>query len=331
MDFLQRVLVPFCVVLGTISIGTVGYIIIEKMSFLDAVYVTLTTISTTSAHIQIKPFSVAGEMFSVLFVFIAVFTVIYAAGAIIEFIVEGNMIGLRRRRKMDKMLESIKDHYIISGFGRVGHTIAQQFAAERIPFVVIDAKPETANELEPKGIPFVIGNVSSDEVLEKAGIKRAKGLVAAADSDTENVYVTLTAKVMNPSLFVIARAGHKETENKLKKAGADKMISPYFIAGSKMASMAIRPVSVDFLDNVIGTENVELCMKEITVKENTHLAGRTLGEAQIRQVSGAIILTIKKKDGKFEVTPKADSRMNVGDIIIALGTGEQLERLQKLA
>jgi voltage-gated potassium channel len=282
-------------------------------------------------HKQINSLSNAGEIFSVFFVILAVVTVAYAIGTIVEFVVEGNIIGLRRRRKMDHILENIRDHYIISGYGRVGHTISKQFEAEKIPFVVIDAKPETAGELDPRGIPYVIGNVSSDEVLEKAGIKRAKGLVAAADSDTENVYVTLTAKDMNPDVFVIARASHKETESKLKKAGADKVISPYFIAGNRMASMAIRPVSVDFLDSVIGTDNVELWMKEITIREGTQLSNKTLGEAQIRQTSGAIILTIKKSDGKFETTPKADSRMDVGSIVVALGTSEQLERLQKMA
>lgn len=316
---------------SAIALGIFGYSVIERMPLLDAVYLTVSTVFLTVSYIDGIHLSSAGKIFSMGFIVFGVFSVFYAVGTIIEFIVEGNIIGLRRKRKMDHILETIRDHYIISGYGRVGHTISKQFEAEKIPFVVIDAKPETANELDPRGVPYIIGNVSSDEVLEKAGIKRAKGLVAAADSDTENVYVTLTAKVMNPKVFVIARAGHKETENKLKKAGADKVISPYFIAGSRMASMALRPVSVDFLDNVIGTENVELWMKEITIKDGTQLSNKTLGEAQIRQNSGAIILTIKNKDGKFEVTPKADSRMGVGSIIVALGTSEQLERLQRMA
>ena len=134
-------------------------------------------------------------------------------------------------------MDSMKDHLIICGFGRVGHQIAEQLVAEKTHFVVIDMKPETVKELETKEIPYILGNISDDELLEKAGIKRAKGLFAAADSDTENVYVTLSAKVMNPGIYVVARAAHKDTENKLFKAGADEVISPYKMAGSKMASL----------------------------------------------------------------------------------------------
>ena len=329
VDSFQRILIPILFVIIALLIGTLGYEIVERMSFIDALYLTLTTISTTSSHANFKPLSTQGIIFSIFFIALSVFTVVYAVGAIVEFIVEGNIIGLRRRKKMEKRLEEIKDHYIISGFGRVGHQIAMQFEAEGIPYVVIDMKPETAIELEQKGIPFIIGNVSSDEVLEKAGISRAKGIFAAADSDTENVYVTLTAKVLNPKLFVVARASHKEIENKLRKAGADRVISPYFIAGSRMASMAVRPVSIEFLDIVTAHDNIELGLKETKVSEKSHVVGKTLKDIQLKTNTGAMVLSIKKKDGTFDLSPSADSKIDSDDILVALGTESQLESLDK--
>ena len=331
VDPIQRILVPAAFVLGSIVIGTSGYIIIEKLPLLDALYITMATMFLAVSYLDPIHLSSAGKIFSTVFLVLGVVSVFYAVGTIIEFIVEGNIAGIRRIRNMYKKFEQLKDHFIISGFGRVGHQIAMQFEAEKIPYVVIDIKPETAAELEPRGIPYIIGNVSSDEVLEKAGIKKAKGLVAAADSDVENVYVTLAAKDMNEKLFIVARAGSKETESKLKKAGADKVISPYYIAGSRMASMALTPVAVDFLDIVTGSDHIEFWLKEFKVKESSLLANKTLGEANVRKNTGAMVLAIKNPQGDFDLSPKAESRIKPGDIIVAMGTTAQLNSLGSLA
>lgn len=237
LDSFERILTSIGLIILAVIIGIVGYLFIEKMSLLDAIYMTIITV--TGSHRELYPLSTAGKIFTIFFIIFGVTAVIYTAGTVIEFIIEGNIGGIRRRRKMDKILGQMKDHYMICGFGRVGHQIAAQFDIEKVKYVIIDSKPETYEELESKGVPFVIGNVSSDEVLQKAGIEYAKGLIAAADSDTENVYVTLTAKVMNPKIHIIARSAHKETESKLKKAGADSVISPYFIAGNQMACMML--------------------------------------------------------------------------------------------
>ena len=330
-DSIQRILVPSILVLASLVIGTLGYFFIEKLSIIDSVYLTTATMFLATGYLNGLNLSAAGKLFSMVFLIIGVFSVFYAVGTIIEFIVEGNIKGIRRKRKMDKTLSEIKGHYIISGFGRVGHQIAAQLEAEKIPYVIIDMKHDTAEELEPKGVPFIIGNVSSDEVLEKEGIKRAKCLIAAADSDVENVYVTLTAKDLNPGITVVARASHKYTESKLRKAGADRVISPYFIAGSRMASMAVNPVSSEFLDIVTGSDNIELWLKEVKVKERSQLADKTLGEAKVRQVSGAMVLTIKKSNGSYDLSPRAESRMEIGDIVVALGTNQQLDILAKMA
>jgi voltage-gated potassium channel len=330
IDSIQRILAPSVLLIFSLLTGTIGFILLEKMSLFDAFYMTMITM-TSFGYREGQPLSHAGKILTIIVLILGIATVAYVVGTIVEFIVEGNIVGIRRRRKMEKKLEDSKDHFIISGFGRVGHQIAAHFEAERIPYVVIDIKPETAFELEAKGIPYIIGNVSSDEVLEKAGIKKAKGLVAAADSDVENVYVTLAAKDMNDKLFIVARAGSKEIENKLKKAGADKVISPYYIAGSRMASMALTPVAVDFLDIVTGSDHIEFWLKEFKVKESSLLSGKTLGEANVRKNTGAMVLAIKNSQGVFDLSPKADSRINPGDIVVAMGTTKQLNALGSMA
>lgn len=326
----RRIIIPGLLISAAVVIGILGYSLIEKMSLLDAVYMTVITIATVGYR-EVHPLSDAGKIFTIFFIIFGVATVVYTAGSIFEFIIEGNIFGIRRRNRMNRILDEIKDHYIISGYGRVGHQVAAQFDAEKIPYVVVDMKPETATELDQKNIPYIIGEVSSDEVLVRAGIKRAKGIVASADSDKENVYVTLAARVLNPSLFVVARASQKNTENKLKKAGADRVISPYFIAGSRMASMVLRPVSVEFLDIVTGSDNIELWIKEVAITERSHLANRSLGEANVRRNSGAMVVSIKKSAGGFDLNPKAESKMEPGDTIVALGTTDQLTALEKMA
>ena len=329
VDSIQRILAPSLLLLFSVLTGTIGYMLLEKMSLFDSFYMTMITL-TSFGYREGQPLSHPGKILTIIVLILGVVTVAYVVGTIVEFIVEGNIVGIRRRRKMERRLEQIKEHFIISGFGRVGHQIAAQFEAEKIPYVVIDIKPETALELEEKGVPYVIGNVSSDEVLKKVGIMRAKGLVAAADSDVENVYVTLAAKDMNEKLFIVARAGNKEIEGKLKKAGADKVISPYYIAGSRMASMALTPVAVDFLDIVTGSDHIEFWLKEFKVKETSLLSNKTLGEANVRKNTGAMVLAIKNSQGDFDLSPKAESRIKPGDIIVAMGTTPQLASLESM-
>jgi voltage-gated potassium channel len=225
----------------------------------------------------------------------------------------------------------MRDHYIICGYGRVGHQIAKEFAAEKVPYAVLDIKSITAEELEQEGIPYIIGSASSDENLAKAGIMKAKGLIASSDSDEENVFVTLSARVTNPRLYIIARASRMETEGKLMKAGANRVISPYYIAGSRIASMILRPVATDFLDIAMRSENVQLWMKDLVIEQHSRLANLTLREADVRKRCGALILTIKKKDGTFDLSPSSDSTMEIGDVVVALGTTQQLEALEKLS
>jgi voltage-gated potassium channel len=312
------------------AMGVSGYALIEGWNLLDSMYMVVITIFTIGYQ-EVSPLSPAGKIFTMLIAVSGVGTAVYAAGRAVEIIVEGEMSGYQKRKRMDTKIRQMKQHYIICGYGRVGHQVAQAFEHSKVPYVVIDPKPETTTELEPRGIPHITGDATLDDILLQAGIQSAKGLVACSDSDVNNVYVTLSARALNPNLRIIARAGIRDTEKKLVMAGADRVISPYFISGMRMAALATRPVTSDFLDLVTHGGQVEFRLHEIAVSGGSSLLGKSLEEADIRGVAGAMVLAIRKADGSFDLQPKASSKIEQGSILVVLGTQEQIDLLEKMA
>ena len=330
MNPLRRIVPPLIVLVIIITIAITGYTQLEHWRFLDAVYMVTITLATVGFK-EVRELSDAGRIITMGLIIFGVGTVGYTVGQLVEMMVEGQIIGYRRMRNMQKLISELKDHYIICGFGRVGHQVAKEFDSEKVPYIVIDSKAETASILGERNIPYIVGDMVSDEILESAGIMKAKGLIACADADISNVYVTLSAREMNPELYIVARASTIVTEAKMKRAGANRVISPYFIAGNRMASMAIHPVAVDFLDMVMRNENVELELEEYKIHEASKLIGKNLEELQIKKKTGAMILAIKHSSGKFNLQPGADTVVGNGDVMVALGTLEQLKLLRNMA
>ena len=325
----QRLLPAAVLLVIIVGVGIGGYIAIEGWSLLESAYMVVITLFTIGFQ-EVHPLSASGRILTMFIAVTGVGTAVYAAGRAVEIIVEGEMFGYQKKKRMDKKIKEMKDHYIICGFGRVGHQVAQVFQASKVPYVVIDAKPQTAIELEPAGVANIIGDATSDDTLVAAGIKAAKGLVACSDSDVANVYVTLSARALNPNLFIVSRAGQRDTEKKLLMAGANRVISPYFISGVRMAALATRPVTSDFLDLVTHGAQVEFSLYEIEVHERSSLVAKSLEQADIRGTSGATVLAIRKTDGSFDLQPTASSRIDKGDVLVVLGTQEQIERLEKM-
>jgi len=325
-----RRLVPAAALLAIIAaIGVAGYTVIERWSLLDAAYMVVITLFTIG-FAEVHPLSVPGKFFTMLIAVTGVGTAVYAAGRAVEIIVEGEMLGYRRKRSMADKIARLEGHYIICGFGRVGHQVAEALENSGFSCVVIDSRQETTGELEARGAPYIVGDATNDHTLVQAGIHQARGLIACSDSDVANVYVTLSARALNPSLHIVARAGHPETEKKLIMAGANRVISPYLIAGRRMAALATRPVTSDFLDLVTHGGQVEFSMYEMTVPENSLLVFKTLAEADIRGTTGATVLAIRKPDGSFDLQPSSLSRICGHDLLVVLGTLEQIEKLQKM-
>ncbi|OGC22782.1 hypothetical protein A3J90_01745 [candidate division WOR-1 bacterium RIFOXYC2_FULL_37_10] len=323
----NRLIVPFLMLLAIICGGVFGYVFIEKWPPLDALYMVVITLSTVGFR-EVHPLNQAGKILTMCMIVGGVGVMGYSISQIGQIIIEGEIIGYRRRRRMEKKIKEMKDHYIICGYGRVGHEVAKEFNNYKIPYVVIDEKQDTAKDLD--GIPCIIGNITSDENLEIAGIKTAKGLIAAADSDTDNVFVTISARVLNPNIYIVARSGASEIEGKLLRAGANRVISPYLIAGKRMADMVLRPVATDFIDRALDGDSLKFEVRELYVYEKCDVAGKTIGEAQLRKRTGAHIAAIKRPNGSFNLQPIAESKIEVGDVLVALGSPKQLNTLQDL-
>lgn len=312
-----------------VVIGILGYTFIEKWTFLDSVYMVVITLFTVGFE-EVHPLSSAGKIFTIFFIVGGVGSAIYAAGQVVEIIVAGEMTGYRKRRSMDKKIREMKDHYVICGFGRVGHQVAQVFETWQVPFVVIDPKKESLDELETRGVPVLMGDATDDTLLMAAGIDCARGLIACSDSDVTNVYITLSARQLNSKLNIVARASLKDTERKLTMAGANRVISPYFISGVRMAAMATRPVAVDFLDLVTHSGLVDFNLYQITIPTGSPLHRKSIAEADIRNASGALVLAIRKSDGSFDLHPQETSQIETNDVLVVLGTQEQFDLLQKM-
>jgi len=329
MNPFKRLVPSAVVLLIIITIGILGYTQIEGWSLLESAYMLVITLFTVGFK-EVHELSAPGRVLTMLIIVSGVGAVIYAAGQFGEMIVEGQIFGYRRKKRMERKIKDMKGHYIISGFGRVGHKVLEEFDAAKISCVVLDIKPETADELEPRGVPYIIGDSTINGRLKEAGVDQAKGLIACADGDLENVFVTLSARAANPSIYIVARASGKDAEEKLKLAGANRIISPYFISGRRMAALATRPVASDFLDTVMHGEHLEFSLRELPVLERSPIIGKSLADAEIRQKSGATVLAIHKLDGGFNLHPLAGSQIESGDILIVIGTQEQLESLEKM-
>ena len=312
-----------------VIVGTIGYRLIESWSFLDSLYMVIITLFTVGFQ-EVHALSPLGKLFTIVIIVAGVGVAVYAGTQLVEIIIEGEILGYSRRKKMDKKIKDMKNHYIICGYGRTGHQVGAEFDAARVPYVVVDRKQGIEEQLGPRNIPYIVGDITSDENLIKAGIKAARGLITTADSDVANLYVTLSARVLNPNLYIVARASEIETENKLVMAGANRVIAPYYISGKRMAALATRPVTSDFLDMVMHGESLEFSLNEMTIPDNSPLINKTISEAEIRHKSGALVLAIRRADGTFDLQPDSSSPIAKGDTFVVIGTQEQAVELDKM-
>ncbi|MFW8600710.1 potassium channel family protein [Desulfobacterota bacterium M19] len=310
--------------------GTLGYMIIAGANFMDSLYMTVITITTVGFH-EVMPLGTGGRVFTMLLILIGVGFVFYVFGKFTETIVEGGLHKALGKINMDKRLAKVRDHYVICGYGRIGKIICQSFYEAGQDFVIIENDPEEIVNIIKKRYLVVEGEASDDETLLKAGIRQAKGLVSVVSSDADNVYITLSAKEMNPDLLVLSRASGREgAETKLRRAGADKVISPYDIGGRHMANMILRPMVDAFIDLTVHADNLGLLLEEIRIPESAPFINQTLADSGLRRDYDIIVVAIKRhKDGKMLFNPQHLSVIRAEDIIIVLGEVDNIRRLEK--
>ncbi|MDI6712282.1 MAG: potassium channel protein [Anaerosomatales bacterium] len=324
----RRVARAVAVLVAILVVGTLGYAVVEGWPLLDALYMTVITIATVGYR-EVRPLSDAGRILTIGLILAGVGGLGYSFGTIVEFMVEGHLRTLVEGRRMQKRIAELSGHYIVVGIGRVGSVVARSLAEEGVPFVVVDSCEECKAAAEEAGWLFVHGDATSEEVLRQAGVERARGLVAAVDTDADNLFIVLTARTLNPNLFIVARSTSIASESKILKSGADRVITPNVIGGRRMAAMLTRPVVADYLDVVMHGDALEYRLDAMRVRPGSELDGKTIAEAQIRDRTGAFVLAVRSGD-RINANPGAQTRFSAGDEVIALGTREQLAALEKL-
>lgn len=324
----KRLLLTFGLIFLAIAFGTTGYMVVEGWNFLDSLYMTITTL-TTVGYREVHELSQTGMIFTIILILVGVGTVLYALSSGAKVILEGELQELFGRKRLEKKIKDTKEHYIVCGYGRMGRIICKELKGEKVPFLVIE---KSADALANAGAVLILtGDATSDEMLKEAGIEKAKGLITVLPTDAENLYVVLSARGLNPNLFIVARAGEEGSESKLLRAGANKVVSPYSIGGLRIAHTILRPAVVDFIEFATKTGNIELQMEEITIPEGSDLIGRSLDQCGIGKELGIIIVGIKRESGEMRFNPTFRTTIKAGDTLIALGEISKLKQLEQMS
>ena len=311
-----------------LGLGTLVFHALTDEGWVDSLYRTVVT--TTLTGIDTKPPGHGAQLFTIFLLFAGVAIFLYVAGAMVEMIAHGILSGAWAERRRRREIERLSDHYIICGYGRVGQRVGQEFRSAGVDFVVLDSNPEMLEIAAERGDRYIDGSGTKDEDIEAAGLARARGIVVASDSDSDNLYITLSARAARPDLLIVARASSEDAAAKLERAGAERVIQPYATAGEEMAKLVLKPQVTAFLEMLSSHGGPELSFEEVEVTEACGQVGRTIRELRVRSDTGALIVGVRRPDGSFDTTPEPDTPIAAGDVLIAMGTQNELRALEEL-
>ncbi len=324
---IRRFVGPFTALSATVIGGTLGYMAIEGWSLNDAFYMTMITIGTVGFG-EVRPLSTMGRNFTSLLIVVGIFCFSYTISILTGLVVEGQLTHHWERRRMERRVAKLTDHYIICGYGRVGRQIAEEFKRERCTFVVIDVTQSSLEQATADGLSVIYGNATEDEVLHRAGIDRARGLIAAVANDADNIFVTLSARALRPAMPIVARANYEDAVRKLRLAGATRVVSPYTMAGQQMAMLAVRPAAVDFVETLLRGAGGDLLLEDVRVAPGSALVDMSIAAARARFAGGATLAAILRA-GQLLAPPPDDLRLQPDDVLAIVGTDAQLRALER--
>lgn len=328
-DPLRRFQASLGMIMLVATVGVLGYMLLEGMAALDALYMTVITLTTVGFR-EVTDLSTMGRVFTIILILTGVVAVAWAARNAAEVVLGESLWITVRRQRMEARIRALEEHYILCGHGRIGQQIARDLEARGEAFVVVDQEPEKAEVLREEGYLYLVGDATDEAILEEAGVSRAKGLVATLNSDADNVLSVLTARGLNQDLLVVARASNEASISKLRRAGADRVVSPYVIGGHRLALALLRPSVDDFLNQLFHFgEDLDVDIGQLTVEEGAPLAGQTIAGSDLRRKWGLTVLGIVSADGELNMTPSSDHRLQAGETLIVIGARNAIYELEE--
>lgn len=324
---MQKLRLTLLALMLVVAIGTVGFIILEGMNPLDALYMTIITLSTVGFR-EVIDLDERGKVFVIFLIMIGVVMAGYTTTVIAQLVLEGHFKEVFGKRRMETKISKLKEHFIVAGYGRVGRQVVAEFTRANAPFVVVEKNEDALERLQGSDTLFVRGEATDDHVLRKAGIERARTLISTLPDEAQNVYLTLTARDINPELNIIARADYEDGEKKLMRAGADHVISPHVLGGQRMAMASLRPNIVDFMHSTALGEG-GTSIEEMVIPPQSKLVGKTLLDSGLKQQYGVSLVGIKHAGKKLTIGPSSDTTFKEGDTLVLIGETVNLERLSR--
>jgi len=314
-----------------LAAGTAWFAMVEDFTVLDGLYMTVITVSTVGFR-EVHELDGSGRIFVVFLIISGLTVLTYTLGSVGRVIIEGSIERYVGRKRMLRDIDKLRNHYIVCGHGRMGQILCEELTKEGVPFVVVEGDPESAEDLMAKGYMVVKGDATEDEVLRNAGVMRAKGLVAVVSRNVDNLYITLSARVMcreeNPGLYILSRATDRQACDKIERAGADRVISPYVIGGMRIVQALLRPTVSDFLEIATRSGGLDLMFEELAIGSDSPLNGVALKDSGIRKSYDVVVIAIKKHTGEMVFNPGPESVLHNGDMLVALGDKDQLDRMR---
>ena len=327
MESTKHFIISLLLALILVIFGTLGYLLIEGWSSLDALFMTIITLATVGYQ-EVHPLSAAGQIYTIVLIVTGVGFFLYVAGAVIQFMVEGRVRALMGRRRLDRKIARMKNHYIVCGYGRIGKVICEKLLRENMDLVIIDKRPDLVDTFESLGMVYICGDAGDESILARAGIQRAKALIASLATDTDNVFLVLSARQIAPELKIVARAGSEAAKRKLAAAGANTVEAPYETGAATMAQRILRPTVTNFMDLAFAQHHKDIQMEEIPVSQESALKEVMLKDSGIRQKYNLIIIAIKKADDHMLFNPSFEARLQTGDTVLAVGEPANLKKLE---